>query len=46
MAVIIVSKTECGSDHLTLPEEGTLKDGEVISEECWDINGNKIDCSD
>jgi len=26
--------------------KATYKDGEVISEECWDINGNEIDCSD
>ena len=25
-------------------KEGTFKDGELVSENCWDIDGNDIDC--
>jgi len=25
-------------------EEGTYKDGELISEKCWDEDGNEIGC--
>ena len=26
-------------------KEGTFKDGELVSENCWDIDGNDIDCN-